>query len=66
MPTYTLIEVVVNTMRGPVAAMTYVCADERDAIPVDDDRFALLTDAEVESAIALFIPTMRWFRGRSE
>ena len=61
-PAYTLVDVVVNTMRGPVAALTYVCNDEHDAIPVDDDRFALLPDADVEASIALFAPTMRWFR----
>ncbi len=61
-PKYVRTPVSVNSMDGPLEALTYLCADDRDATPVDDDRFALLTDAEVEDAIATFGPRMRHIR----
>jgi gamma-glutamylcyclotransferase (GGCT)/AIG2-like uncharacterized protein YtfP len=64
-PKYVRMPVVVNSMNGPADALMYVCADDRDAIPVDDDRFALIDDAEVESAIETFAPRMRAMRRRN-
>ncbi len=61
-PKYRRVDVVVHSMNGPVEALAYVCADDRDANPVDDDRLALLHDAAVESSIARFEPTMRHIR----
>jgi hypothetical protein len=61
-PKYVRTPLVVNSMNGPVEALTYLCADDRDATPVDDDRFALLTDAGVEEAIERFGPRMRALR----
>ncbi|HEY6235430.1 MAG TPA: gamma-glutamylcyclotransferase family protein [Candidatus Elarobacter sp.] len=61
-PRYRRADVVVNTMDGPLQAWTYVCADDTGAVPVDDDRFALITDAEVEASIAWFEPVMRALR----
>jgi len=61
-PKYVRVEVEVNTMRGPVGAVTYVCADDAGAVPVDDDRFALLSDADVESSITVFGARMRALR----
>jgi len=64
-PKYTRVEVVVNTMHGPVAALTYICVESAGP-PVDGDAPALLTDAEVEAAIEKFSATMRRIRRRSE
>jgi gamma-glutamylcyclotransferase (GGCT)/AIG2-like uncharacterized protein YtfP len=61
-PTYCRTEVVVNTMNGPAEAWTYLCADDTDAVPVDDDRFALIADAEVEASIARFEHVVRKLR----
>ena len=60
-PKYVRAPVVVNSMHGPVAALTYVCADDAGE-PVDDDRFAIITDAEVEVSIETFGATMRALR----
>ncbi|GAC1573043.1 MAG: hypothetical protein NVS3B7_04050 [Candidatus Elarobacter sp.] len=62
-PAYEHVEVAVNTMDGPVLAVTYVCSFEADATPVVGDRFALLSDEAVESSIAAFASTMRALRG---
>ena len=62
-PKYRRVDVPVNTMNGPVDASTYVCADDTDATPVDDDRFATITDAEVEASIAWFERVVRHLRG---
>jgi gamma-glutamylcyclotransferase (GGCT)/AIG2-like uncharacterized protein YtfP len=62
-PKYGRIDVTVNSMNGPVDAQAYVCADDSGATPVDDDRFALITDAEVDASIAIFGEKMRWLRG---
>ena len=61
-PKYRRTEVVVNTMDGPAEAWTYLCANEAGGVPVDDDRFALIADAEVEASIAWFEPVMRAMR----
>jgi len=61
-PKYRRAEIVVNTMGGPVEAWTYVCADDTGAVPVDDDRFALIPDAEVETSIAWFERIVREMR----
>ncbi len=61
-PKYRRADVAVNTMDGPLDAWTYVCADDTGAVPVDDDRFALIADAEVEASIAWFEPVMRAMR----
>jgi gamma-glutamylcyclotransferase (GGCT)/AIG2-like uncharacterized protein YtfP len=61
-PKYVRVEVEVNTMRGPVAAVTYVSAQDEPTLPVDDDRFALLSDAEVEASIDTFAAKMRSIR----
>ena len=61
-PKYGRIDVTVNTMNGPVEAHAYVCADDRDATPVDDDCFALITTDDVEASIAIFEEKMRWLR----
>ena len=62
-PKYRRTDVVVNTMDGPAEAWTYVCADNTDATPVDDDRFATISDAEVEASIAWFDRVVRKLRG---
>jgi hypothetical protein len=64
-PKYLRTPVVVNSMHGPVDAVTYICADDRDAQPVDDDRFALIPDAAVEAAIETFGAKMRAMRRRA-
>ena len=63
-PKYQRREVVVNTMGGPAEAWAYLCTDDGGAIPVDDDRMALISNAEVEAAIETFAPRMRALRGR--
>jgi gamma-glutamylcyclotransferase (GGCT)/AIG2-like uncharacterized protein YtfP len=65
-PKYVRTPVTVSSTNGPVEALTYLCADDRAATPVDDDRFALLTDAEVEAAIERFAPLMRSVRRELE
>jgi gamma-glutamylcyclotransferase (GGCT)/AIG2-like uncharacterized protein YtfP len=62
-PKYRRTDVVVNTMNGPVEACAYLCADDSDAVPVDDDRFATISDAEVEASIAWFDRVVRELRG---
>jgi gamma-glutamylcyclotransferase (GGCT)/AIG2-like uncharacterized protein YtfP len=64
-PKYRRIDVVVSTMHGPLEAQAYVCANDEGAIPVDDDRLALITDADVEEAIATFGPRMRALRAHA-
>ena len=64
-PTYRRHDVVVNTMSGPAEAMTYVCADDSGATPVDDDRFALTADAAVEASIREFDMIVRLIRRNS-
>ena len=44
-------------------AEAYVCSDDSDAVPVDDDRFATISDAEVEASIAWFDRVVRELRG---
>ena len=61
-PKYHRREVSVNSMSGQVEALVYVCSDDRNATPVDDDRFALISDADVEAAIETFAPRMRALR----
>ena len=61
-PKYRRTDVVVNTMSGPAEAWTYVCSDDTGAIPVDDDRYALIADAEVETSIAWFERIVRELR----
>ena len=61
-PKYRRLAVVVNSMDGPLEALTYVC-DEPDGPPVEGDRLALLSDAEVSGSIAAFAATMRTIRG---
>ena len=61
-PTYRRIDVEVSTMTGPVEATAYICSDDAGATPVDDDRLALITDADVEAAIDIFSPRMRALR----
>ena len=65
-PKYRRTDVVVNTMCGPVEAWTYVCADDTGAVPVDDDRYALITDDEVEASIAWFERIARELRSPPE
>jgi gamma-glutamylcyclotransferase (GGCT)/AIG2-like uncharacterized protein YtfP len=65
-PKYHRVEVSVNTMHGPVDAFAYFCTDSSHARPVDDDRLALLTDAEVEASIEHFAPIARALRRRAE
>jgi len=52
-------------MNGAVEAISYFCSDDSGATPVDDDRLALLTDADVEAAIETFAPVMRALRRRA-
>ncbi len=61
-PKYRRADVVVNTMSGPAEAWTYVCSDDTGAAPVDDDRLALIADAEVETSIAWFERIVRELR----
>ncbi len=61
-PKYRRADVVVNTMGGPLDAWTYVCSDDTGAVPVDDDRFALIADAEVDASIARFEHVVRKLR----
>ena len=61
-PNYLATPVTVDSMDGPVDALTYLCANDDGATPVDDDRFALLSDAEVEASIELFGKQMRSLR----
>lgn len=58
---YDRIGITVDTPNGPLAATAYVCADDAGA-PVGDDRLALRGAAEVEAAIAAFVPHMRALR----
>jgi gamma-glutamylcyclotransferase (GGCT)/AIG2-like uncharacterized protein YtfP len=53
-PKYRRVDVVVNTMSGAVEASTYLASDDDGATPVDDDRYPLIGDAEVEAAIESF------------
>ena len=62
-PLYGRADVTVSTMNGPVEAIAYTCSDDTGATPVDDDRLALITDADVEEAIEIFAPRMRYLRG---
>jgi gamma-glutamylcyclotransferase (GGCT)/AIG2-like uncharacterized protein YtfP len=62
-PKYQRVEIVVNTMHGPLAALTYICTESAGP-PVDGDAPALLTDAEVESTIEIFSAQMRLIRQR--
>jgi gamma-glutamylcyclotransferase (GGCT)/AIG2-like uncharacterized protein YtfP len=64
-PVYRRTDVVVNGMDGPVDATMYVCSDDAGAAPVDDDRFALLPDAEVDASIARFGAIARAIRDRA-
>lgn len=61
-PTYRRADVVVNTMTGPVEAWTYICSDDTDATPVDDDHFATIDESEVEASIAWFDRVVRRLR----
>jgi len=61
-PKYVATPVTVNSMDGPVDAPTYLCANDEGATPVDDDRLALLSDAEVEASIEFFEKRMRHIR----
>ena len=63
-PKYQRVEVTVNTMHGRVPAIAYLCS-QSDGSPVDGDPPALLSDAEVETSIAIFSETMRWIRRRA-
>ncbi|HYW53486.1 MAG TPA: gamma-glutamylcyclotransferase family protein [Dongiaceae bacterium] len=65
-PKYRRTDVLVNSMSGPVEAVTYLCSDDTGAVPVDDDRLALIRDAEVEEAIERFGPLMRGLRRDAE
>ena len=65
-PKYQRVEVNVNTMHGPVDAIAYFCADAIHERPVEGDRLALLTDAEVESSIEIFAARMRHIRRFSD
>jgi gamma-glutamylcyclotransferase (GGCT)/AIG2-like uncharacterized protein YtfP len=60
-PKYQRAPVVVNTMHGPVAALTYICAESAGP-PVDGDAPALIADAEVEASIEIFQTTVRRLR----
>lgn len=61
-PKYVRTPVVVNSMHGPVDALTYVCRDADEPTPVDDDCFAIISDADVDASIETFGPTMRALR----
>ncbi|HEX3550742.1 MAG TPA: gamma-glutamylcyclotransferase family protein [Candidatus Elarobacter sp.] len=61
-PKYLRTPVVVNSMHGPIDAITYICADDAGASPVDEDCFAIISDAEVEASIETFGPRMRALR----
>ena len=61
-PKYRRIEVAVNTMNGPAEAITYIAADDGGAEPVNDDRFALISDLAVESSIRDFAHIVRIMR----
>jgi gamma-glutamylcyclotransferase (GGCT)/AIG2-like uncharacterized protein YtfP len=61
-PIYHRVEVAVNTMHGCVDAVAYFCLDATHVRPIEDDRLALLTDAEVEASIEIFAAKMRRIR----
>jgi hypothetical protein len=61
-PKYRHVGVVVNTMSGPAEAFAYVCSHDEGAVPVDGDRYALVSDAAVEASIETFGATMRRLR----
>jgi gamma-glutamylcyclotransferase (GGCT)/AIG2-like uncharacterized protein YtfP len=61
---YERVDCSVNTMDGVVEAIVYVCAEDDEAMPVDDRRLTLLSDPHVEAAIASFESTMRAIRTR--
>jgi gamma-glutamylcyclotransferase (GGCT)/AIG2-like uncharacterized protein YtfP len=65
-PKYRRVDVVVNTMSGAVDASTYLASDDDGARPVDDDRYALIGDAEVERAIEIFERRTRHLRRMPE
>jgi len=58
--------VVVNTMGGAVEAVAYFCSRDDGATPVDDDCYALISDAAVEASIETFGPAMRRLRRDGE
>jgi gamma-glutamylcyclotransferase (GGCT)/AIG2-like uncharacterized protein YtfP len=62
-PKYRRVAVVVDTPRGRADATAFLAANDDGAIPVDDDRHALIGDAEVEAAIADFAAVMQRLRG---
>ncbi len=61
-PKYQRIDVVVNTMGGAAEAVAYICSRDDGSTPVDDDRYALISDAAVETSIETFSPRMRRLR----
>jgi gamma-glutamylcyclotransferase (GGCT)/AIG2-like uncharacterized protein YtfP len=61
-PKYRRVDVVVNTMHGPAEAATYIAADDGGATPVDDDRFAVISDAAIDAAIRDFAHIVRIVR----
>ena len=65
-PKYRRAGVVVNTMSGAVEAATYLASDDDGATPVDDDRYALIGDTEVETAIEIFERRSRHIRAMLE
>lgn len=58
---YVRLGVVADTAAGPLAAIAYVCPDDAGE-PVADDQLTLRPDADVEAAIASFVPHMRALR----
>lgn len=65
-PKYRRVDVVVNTMGGAVEAGAYICSRDDGATPVDDDCYALISDAAVEASIETFGPMMRRLRRDDE
>jgi hypothetical protein len=61
-PRYVRVAVDACTGVDVLAAHTYVFTGDSETTDVDDDRFALLPDADVERAIAAFQPAMRAIR----
>jgi gamma-glutamylcyclotransferase (GGCT)/AIG2-like uncharacterized protein YtfP len=61
-PKYARSGVVAETVNGPIEAVIYLCRNADAATPIDEERVALVPDAEVEAAIERFTPLMRALR----
>lgn len=64
-PRYARLEVIAHAADGPLAAEMYVCDSDEHAVPFESERFALLSDPEVEASIRRFTRAMLALRAGS-